>query len=246
MKRLFHYTSINNLALILASRKIRFSRLDKVNDPSEGITGDFHNFSYYIFVSCWTSLEEESLALWNMYTPLMRGVRIELPLPIFNSYAIDDMDNFLVPRDMIVDKEKCIFTSGGINDPIKIVYTDDPSKLKPNIRTDVGLKTTLLGRCKRNIWSFENEYRYTLDIIPIDPNINSKYFPDRYEHLIENNIPPSIDGYYVAINDSSFVGMKIVLSPKVVGGDYEIVNALVDKYNPKAKIQESRLKGLIR
>ena len=78
MESLFHYTSINKLALILSSKKIRFNRLDFVNDPHEGKTGDFGSMAMYIFISCWTKHEEENLALWNMYTDKMRGVRIEL------------------------------------------------------------------------------------------------------------------------------------------------------------------------
>jgi len=33
--RIYHYTTINNLALILASKKIRFNRLDNVDDLEE-------------------------------------------------------------------------------------------------------------------------------------------------------------------------------------------------------------------
>lgn len=45
--RIFHYTSIETLALILKNRTIRFSRLDKVDDPEEyditedGVTPSF-------------------------------------------------------------------------------------------------------------------------------------------------------------------------------------------------------------
>lgn len=71
MKKLYHYTSINNLALILKSKSIRFGRLDQVNDPTEGMADDFYCLSPYIFVSCWTGNNQENLALWNMYTPNM-------------------------------------------------------------------------------------------------------------------------------------------------------------------------------
>ena len=67
LPKLFHYTTINNLALILKSASIRFGRLDKVNDITEGEADDFHSFASYIFISCWTHNTEENLALWNMY-----------------------------------------------------------------------------------------------------------------------------------------------------------------------------------
>ena len=49
MEQLFHYSTINKLALILSSQKIRFNRLDFVNDPLEGATGDFGSMAVYFF-----------------------------------------------------------------------------------------------------------------------------------------------------------------------------------------------------
>ena len=246
IERLFHYTSINTLALILSSKKMRFNRLDKVNDPKEGLTKDFDDFSKYLFVSCWTNNKDENLALWNMYTPNMRGVRIELELPIFYSYTIEGRNDYLVPQEDIVDKDKCIFTSGGENRPIKMQYTSDESHLKPEIRTNIGLKTSLLGQYKRNIWSIEEEYRYIIEIIPIDPSIESDYFPAKYEHLLTKKTPPSIDSYYIQINDNSFSKMRIVLGPRLALGDHEIIESLVEKYNKNAIIIDSEMNDLIR
>ena len=96
MEHLFHYSSINKLALILSSKRIRFNRLDFVNDPNEGSTSDFGSMAVYFFVSCWTKHKEENLALWNMYTEKMRGIRIELPLPLFNNYNIGEYTNNII------------------------------------------------------------------------------------------------------------------------------------------------------
>ena len=60
-----HYTSINTLALILDSRKLRFNRLDKVDDVKE-IDGLTSGFCTYIYISCWTDEKEESIPLWKM------------------------------------------------------------------------------------------------------------------------------------------------------------------------------------
>ncbi len=50
-----HYTSIENLALILKNKTIRFTRLDKVDDSEEaGLSCKNIQLSYYTFVSCWT------------------------------------------------------------------------------------------------------------------------------------------------------------------------------------------------
>ena len=77
--RIYHYTSIDSLALILRTRKLRLSRLDGVDDATEAPqTGDIA-FSKYFFVSCWTADSSESIPQWHMYTRNMSGVRIELP-----------------------------------------------------------------------------------------------------------------------------------------------------------------------
>lgn len=39
-KVLFHYTDLQSLALILSNKTIRFTRLDKLDDPQERRTAD--------------------------------------------------------------------------------------------------------------------------------------------------------------------------------------------------------------
>lgn len=242
---LFHYTSINTLALILKSQSIRFGRLDKVNDPLEGESEDFKSFAPYIFISCWTKNPVENLALWNMYTPQMRGVRIELTLPIFPSYQIGNNKNLLVSEEECIDNERNIFILPHQNTPEEIIYIDDSTKLKPKIINEMGLKLTNLSKHKHTIWSVEEEYRYRLNILPTDPNVESNNFPDKVNHLIGKK-PPSIDGYFRKITDESFKKMRIRMSPKLWDGDKEIIEALINKYNSTAQLEESSLKGMIR
>ena len=246
ISKLYHYTTLNNLALILSSQSIRFGRLDKVNDPAEGQSSDFHSLNIYIFVSCWTHNEDENLALWNMYTPQMRGVRIELALPIFNSYNIEDIENCLCQKEEYLNEISKIFIFGGQNIPYAMEYTADKEKLTPKIKTQIGLNVAQLGKCKSPIWAFEEEYRYRLDIVPINDNISEKYFPNRYMDLMDKAVPPLIDGYFIKLREDSFKSMKILISPKSLPGDKEIVTALLKSYNDTATVLESSLKGFIR
>lgn len=246
MKKLYHYTSINNLALILKSKSIRFGRLDNVNDPTEGISNDFHSLSQYIFISCWTENEEENLALWNMYTPNMVGVRIELETSIFESYNIRNSENLLFSESEYVNESIGYFIVGGRSEPYKIKYTEDTNLLQPSILNETGLHLDSLAKCKRKIWQIEQECRYRLDILPIDKTIKSNYFHERYQHLIDKQTPPPIEGYLVKIKSDSFNKMKIRCSPKLRNGDKEIIEALVKTFNKKAEIQESNLKGLVK
>ena len=52
--RLYHYTDLQTLALILNNQTIRFSPLTRLDDPQEKETADVPNFGQSIFVSCWT------------------------------------------------------------------------------------------------------------------------------------------------------------------------------------------------
>jgi hypothetical protein len=71
--RVFHYTSLESLALILKARTLRFTRLDRVDDVSEAQQLAGINFGQYFFVSCWTQETKESIPQWNMYSKEMQG-----------------------------------------------------------------------------------------------------------------------------------------------------------------------------
>lgn len=55
MAKIYHYTSIETLALILKYKTIRFNRLDQVDDYEEACygSGDLNlHLGQYCFVSC--------------------------------------------------------------------------------------------------------------------------------------------------------------------------------------------------
>src|ERR1035437_2087423 len=90
---LYHYTSIESLAMILSTKKIKFNSLINVDDLIEGQCKEYQDIGQYYFVSSWTDLEEESLPFWNMYTPNMKGVRIKMPSDLFNEYPVSYINN---------------------------------------------------------------------------------------------------------------------------------------------------------
>lgn len=89
--KIYQYTNIEALAYILKNKNIRFNRLDKVDDIEEGNVESLGvKFCKYVFVSCWTESEEESIPLWKMYGGDKGGVRIGLERQMFNEYLIDN------------------------------------------------------------------------------------------------------------------------------------------------------------
>ena len=94
--KLYHYTSIETLALILKHKTIRFSRLDRVDDPDEyAFSGDGVTPAHYCFVSCWTKNSRENLPQWYMYGNSTHGVRIELDSDMFELQENRVCPNFL-------------------------------------------------------------------------------------------------------------------------------------------------------
>jgi hypothetical protein len=82
--RLFHYTSLETLALILAAKKLKFTLLSELNDPLEGKTPDFQQAERMIYSSSWTANSSDTLPMWKMYSDLC-GVRISLPPDMFDT-----------------------------------------------------------------------------------------------------------------------------------------------------------------
>ena len=78
-----HYTSINTLALILETKKIRFTRLDCFDDMLEAKNIQDINFGNQLFASCWTKAEE-SIPQWYMYGVQLSGVRLSFFSDDFN------------------------------------------------------------------------------------------------------------------------------------------------------------------
>jgi hypothetical protein len=239
--KLFHYTNIDSLAAILDSGKVKFNRLDKVNDLTEGYSDDFGSLAPYIFVSCWTAHKDENLALWNMYTKDFSGVRIKLDFPFFEGYN---------EKGCIVKPEMCFETNCLVlnYEPLtKVEYTNDKLSLSPNIKGDIGLELSKLARFKSDYWSIENEYRFVLIFIPIKETTVSEneIIQSAFSNLTENNYP-KFDSYYLSFNEESLKSMEITLGPKMTYENEIIVNSLIDKYNSDAKIFKSNLSGKIR
>lgn len=192
---LYHYTSLETLALILQNKTLAFNSLINVDDLEEAETEDMDDFGKYVYVSCWTDEERESIAMWNLYTPDMHGVRIRLPKYPFKKHHYKRGEFFLENDvDTYLDLEKIYLEDRGmiaLNYPelIPVVYTQDETLLHPKIRRgsiedverflalgdlsdisdpiDVSYSFANLGRMKNDVWVFQKEWRYYLFIVPM-------------------------------------------------------------------------------
>ena len=70
----YHYTTIDVLALVLRNKTLRFRNANLLDDDNECLTIDSGSFKNNVFVSCWTDDEKENIALWTMYSKNMKGI----------------------------------------------------------------------------------------------------------------------------------------------------------------------------
>lgn len=184
-KYLYHYTTIETLKAIINSGNIRFNRLDKLNDPYEGIVkinDSYIEFRKNAFCSCWTPNEAENMLMWSMYTgKSMAGVRIKMNSCMFakNFSSLIETGAGFYPKESIqpinyegnhTQTGKPI-TINSVYGPIKIEYVDDVSEIYEKVTSSdyinknfkefsCGVDFKELGIRKLKYWNGENEWRY--------------------------------------------------------------------------------------
>lgn len=268
---LYHYTNIETLALILKNQTIRFNSLDKMDDLQEQQTADIKNIGQFCYISSWTDDSTESIPMWNMYASLNFGVRIKLrqnPFKIYDNttedfskvlgFTVTDNSNGKPLQSIIPLTE--MFTKGFFSVQAmdmqllyKVEYTNETNKLYPQILKEDGDHFTIvlgeLGKYKNLHWSFQKEWRYILNVLPL--NLNQAVEKSMLDfQIIANKMKEGLEkqpfSYYdMRISDEAFADMEITLSPRISAGSRIIVESLIEKYNPVAKLNESRLVGLI-
>lgn len=256
---LYHYTTVETLALILKNRNIKFNSLSNLDDKQEEKSDDELNFGKNIFVSSWTDEENESIPMWNMYADMQCGVRIKLQSNPFEKDQILQNFDFISSRrgfyssflvETMINQckrfEECIL--------MPVEYTDDYDKLNPRIFSiDISQKKVLidmfkLGANKKKIWEFQREWRYILFLAPItyeDVTFNNKEISmEFFEDLVKkvgDNFKLSYSSCFLKLDNNIFKNMEITLSPKITEGNRIIVENLVENYNPTAVIRDSML-----
>lgn len=260
---LYHYTSIETLALILSGRKIKFNNLLNVDDPDEAETADLGKFGRYCLVSCWTDVVDDVLPMWNMYTPDMRGVRIgmrELPFKQYiykkGSYGFTEDTETYINMEKVYKDEKA-FIIAKSPEIVKVKYTYDEDKLNPKIRVvtseDGVVNTSIsfkpIGKYKKEYWQFQQEWRYKIMAMPYSiKRLHALKTPKEVEDLIDyisdETTKPAYDEFFLDLADDAFENMEILLGPKTSEAEKIIIRALVDKYCPNENvvIKKSRIK----
>ena len=258
---IYHYTSIETLALILKSKSIRFNNLENVDDLNETEFSDGNiNLSSHTLISCWTKNEAENLAFWNMYTPNMKGVRIRMPKNLFKNYSFTTenvgyaKEDSLILRSLVPKSEA--FNNNYWIVPfsdylIEVIYTNEIEFLKPKIYHENGENHTAkigeIGKYKSTIWEFQQEIRFKLFVLPTKDSYGNSLNPlSDFRKIMLDNIKSPLQNYYIEITDETFKKMEITLGPKCTMAEELIIAALVEKFNKDAIIIKNKFQGLIK
>lgn len=248
---LYHYTSIETLALILSHRTLRFSRLDQVNDPEEATASDLPNASTLVFASCWTAQPQDSLPMWSMYTKDLAGVRIALPSNPFSGRdtpkvyqkggTVQILDNKVTVRRLQAGMDT---TTSMILGPNKIYYTDDSSYRNGSCLVNDGnlLAVQLhdLGMVKNTHWAYEEEWRFKILAAPNEIDI-SESNPASHSAYDLINFPVQEKAIFVPLDPECLRAIEIMLGPCVSQEQEEQIQTIINAHAPAAMISRSKI-----
>ncbi|GAB7220827.1 DUF2971 domain-containing protein [Vibrio owensii] len=230
---IYHYTTLNTLALMFSNKTLRLNSLANVDDMQEGYADIFGDMSKYIFVSSWTRDKAENVALWNMYTPNMKGVRIGIPASSVKLEHGDDNEVVNIhSKSKILDYKNADFLTDVdyLESHIADLFDKNGGLNRENIAK--------LGKIKSKIWSFQNEVRFILMGLPA--NKVEKYpFLSRENNFFEKILhkeDSAINYIDLQLEENSWDNAEIVLGPNTDLGDKRILGALVKTYFPDSNI----------
>lgn len=270
--KIYHYTSIETLALILKSKSIRFNRLDNVDDLEESMYGSGpknQNLSKYIFVSCWTKSEEENLALWKMYAGY-NGIRIGLDENLFVSYPntpFDTIESFY-KGIFHFGPDYCAAQQNNLTKLEEVKYIDSPrfavNDLVSISGNTLSIKTSNWGLVKSKEWAIQQESRFRIQTLPLNYAYVKSYSAEILNTMdrmvltkaiievipaivrsIEEDYKPQTSELFMPIKDDALNNMEIMMGPQTSDAQRLIVEALVQDLS-NITLTDSKFKGKVR
>lgn len=248
---LCQYTSVESLEKILASRSMRFSRLDQMNDPEEAEAADVPMAASSVFVSCWSEGHTEHIPMWSMYGKNFEGVRMKLPSNMFagrESPMVFEKGGAIgsfVGQYSIVRKSPAMSTSGcAIIGPNKIWYSDDPIYRKRNLILRAAGTAHFnpydLGMVKSTYWAYEEEWRFKIAALSFE----SQFPDDRYFNEVTLDLvdyPVETDALFIPLDRSALDELEVTLGPRANAEAMKAVEHILEKYAPRATLTRSNI-----
>ncbi|MFM0016701.1 DUF2971 domain-containing protein [Paraburkholderia sediminicola] len=204
-----HYTKAATLPLILASRKIRFTRADFLDDKTEVPFRDSRLDPRFYFVSSWSAAQIEQAGQWIQYGDQGKGVRITLRHSPFDLTSLNvevsrpiafgrrvglQIKDVLAPfcEGMMFGNGYLLMPDGaGTHDSFgsEVIYDPNPALWAARFVTSTVNETTISGqstciaRVKSDVWADQREFRYVL-MAAKGPKLGYANSPDVYKNAL--------------------------------------------------------------
>lgn len=249
---LYQCTSLSSLENILASRTLKFSRLDRVNDPEEAMASDVEFAASSVFVSCWSGTEVEQIPMWSMYGQNFEGVRIRLPSNMFvgrREPMIFETGGALITAEschLIKRKPPAMSTkSCAIIGPNKIYYSDDPAyRNRPLVYRQAGTAFFYshdLGMVKSIQWSYEQEWRFKIAALPFEMQFPDDEFFNKVT-LDFGKCPVEAETLFIPLAPSALSELEVTIGPKADTETRAAVERILAEHAPSATLTRSQIK----
>lgn len=250
--KIYHYTSIETLALILKNKTLRFNNAKFVDDPNEAITNDYGSMQDYVFISCWSNEAIESIPLWKIYGNNCHGVRLESDTkyihfegeetPLNGIYKVVENVKKEVESDYFINVWQ--LDKPSINHYFETNYRDEERVFMKDTSTATQqsweYQIDAAFNTKATCWAFEKEIRFILLGCSLEPDKNKNNW-----QLVFNNITKkkSVSSSFVdlILFGDFFNNLTITTGPLQNESEKIIVQSLVQKYNQNIKVLESKL-----
>ena len=252
--KIYHYTTLETLALILKNRTLRFNNVKNMNDPEESVTEDFKSsLKNYTFISCWTQNPEESIPLWQMYSNSAHGVRLESDTSFIhfdgNETNINGVNIVVQNVQKSFDcSEKAKFillrqtNDNGDCHYHKVKYSNEKQIFKEDISKNnieqFKFNATEAFATKNKHWEFEEEIRFILlgsNCEDVKMDDNWQYF---YNRILDKK-PFSANSVYLHLKDDFFENLRITIAPCMNEGEKILMASLIHNFGLNEKIIEN-------
>ena len=261
--KIYHYTSIENLALILKHKTLRFNRLDMMEDLYEKtfLMNQF-DWSPYTYVSCWTENPVENVPLWDFYTH-GKGIRIGIDKDFI------DWDKqsvaFSAPARMRHHRSLSKDSSGSVSitfNPIRLYrplttetcynkvkyaseaeyheFENNIARKKSYLEIDEGMMRQYVGVFRKDKWAFQDESRFVIYAVPYT-STDAVVSHNDFVNLIRMAMPNKVPYIDVPIKPEKLHNIEVTLGPRMEEGQTILTKALLNKYAPDAKLRISSL-----
>ncbi|GHB47605.1 hypothetical protein GCM10007094_41120 [Pseudovibrio japonicus] len=222
MEYVYHYTTIQVLALILDNKTLRFKAAATLNDKKEG-SQIIKGRNELTFISSWSKEEEESLPMWSLYGGL-DGVRIGLPIEIFESNlfmkdgptVVEEYSNgpLLRTAENLAQGKRAYYHRG-------VEYHQEQHRSE-TIGDD---GNDAIWFTKDRYWAYEKEYRFLFSF-PLNTSVRSR-----------------VEGDYidVGINEELLKEIKVLVGPRNMLANKVIAEALLKQVEAKYEVETSQI-----